>query len=70
MSRRRRRRRPMFVAAHKLFWAGRVQVGGFEAVAMVSLCCSLQWALAAIRGRAFRAKELRRRAAAPTGSFC
>ncbi len=27
---------PMFVAAHKLFWAGRVQ-GVFEAAAMV--CC-------------------------------
>ena len=40
---------------------GRVQMlsGVFEAVAMGSLCRSLQWALAAILGRALRAKELR-----------
>ena len=55
----------MVCLSQRWSWAWRVQMlsGVFEAVAMVSLCRSLQWALAAIRGRAFNAKELR---AAPT----
>ena len=60
----------MVCLSQRWSWAWRVQMlsGVFEAVAMVSLCRSLQWALAAIRRRAFR-KE-RAASAAQNAAVC